>query len=61
MNKGKNTQGITRTGRGEQQPLDKDRAQTVSVTEDGPAPQDKRGLDKSDRDHGKKPRTSGHS
>ncbi|HKO73220.1 MAG TPA: hypothetical protein VJV58_20000 [Bradyrhizobium sp.] len=61
MSKDKDTQGITRTGRGEQQPADKERAQTVSVTDDGPAPKDKGGLDKSDRAAGKKPRTSGHS
>lgn len=61
MSKDKDTQGIARTGRGEQQPADKERAQTVSVTDDGPAPKDKRGLDKSDRAAGKKPRTSGHS
>jgi hypothetical protein len=61
MSKEKDTQGIVRT-RGEQQPRDKDRAQRVSVTEDGPAPQDKkRGVEKADRDAGKKPRTSGHS
>ena len=35
MSKHKNTQGIARTGRGEQQPLNKDRAQQVSVTDDG--------------------------
>jgi len=61
MSKHKNTQGIARTGRGEQQPLNKDRAQQVSVTDDGPASHDKRGLDKSDREPGKKPSTSGHS
>lgn len=61
MSKDKDTQGIARTGRGEQQPRDKNRAQTVSITENEPAPQDKRGLDKSDRGAGKKPRTSGHS
>ena len=61
MSKDKDTQGIARTGRGEQQPRDKDRAQRVSVTDHGPAPQDKRGLDNSDRDAGKEPRTSGHS
>ena len=58
---GIDTQGIARTGRGEQQPLDKDRAQQASVTNDGPASHDKRGLDKSDREPGKKPSTSGHS
>jgi hypothetical protein len=61
MSKDKNTQGIARTGQGEQQPLDKQRAQQVSVTDDGPASHDKRGLDKSDRETGKKPSTSGHS
>jgi hypothetical protein len=61
MSKDKDTQGIARTGRGEQQPRDKDRVQRVSVTHNGPVPQDKRGLDKSDRDAGKEPRTSGHS
>jgi hypothetical protein len=60
MSKDKDTQGIVRTERGEQQPLDKDRAQTVSITDDGPARPGK-GSDKSDRDHGKKPGTSGHS
>jgi hypothetical protein len=61
MSKDQDTQGIARTGRGEQQPRDKDRAQRASVTDNGPAPQDKSGLDKSDRDARKKPRTSGHS
>ena len=61
MSKDKETQGIARTERGEEQPRDKERAQTVSVTDDGPPPKDKRGLDKSDRAAGKKPRTSGHS
>jgi hypothetical protein len=61
MSKHKDTQGIARTGRGEQQPLDKDRAQQVSVTNDGPPSHDKRGLDESDRKSGKKPNTSGHS
>ena len=61
MSKDKDTQGIARTERGEEQPRDKERAQTVSVTDDGPPPKDKRGLDKSDRAVGKKPRISGHS
>jgi hypothetical protein len=59
--KGKQTQGIARSGRGEQQPLDKDRAQRVSLTKDGPASGRRRELEKSDRKAGKTPRASGHS
>jgi hypothetical protein len=59
--KRKKTQGIARTGRGEQQPLDKDRAHRVSMTKDGPASGHRRELEKSSRDAGKTPRTSGHS
>jgi hypothetical protein len=61
MNKHKATQGIARTGRGEEQPLDKDRAQRVSSTDDGPSSDDKRRPEKPDREIGKNPRTSGHS
>jgi hypothetical protein len=57
----KDTQGIVRTGRGEQQPLDKDRAQRASLTKDGPASRRRKELEKSRRDDAKKPRTSGHS
>jgi hypothetical protein len=60
MSKDKDTQGIVRAGRGEQQPLDKDRAQTVSITENRLGPQD-REPGKSKRDAEKKPKTSGHS
>jgi hypothetical protein len=55
------TQGIARTGRGEQQPLDKDRAQRTSLSENGPASGERRELEKSDSDAGKMPRRSGHS
>jgi hypothetical protein len=61
MSKDKEAQGIARTGRGEQQPLDKDRAQRVSATDDGPASHGRREPDKSARDGKKKPSTSGHS
>jgi hypothetical protein len=57
----KDTQGIVRTGRGEQQPEDKDRAQRATLTKDGPASRHRKELEKSDRDGAKKPRTSGHS
>ena len=59
--RGKNAQGVARTGRGEQQPLDKDRAQRVSLTKDGPASGHRKELEKSDRKAGKTPRSSGHS
>jgi hypothetical protein len=59
--KRKKTQGIARSGRGEQQPLEKDRAQRVSLSKDGPASGHRRELEKSDRKAGKTPRASGHS
>ena len=37
MTDDKDNQGIARTGRGEEQPVDKDRAQRVNLTKDGPA------------------------
>ena len=54
--KDKGTQGIVRTGRGEEQPVDKDRAQRATVTKHGPASSEGK-----DGEAAKKPSTSGHS
>jgi hypothetical protein len=61
MTDDKNNQGIARTGRGEEQPVDKDRAQRVNLTKDGPASGSRKEQEKSGSDQAKKPSTSGHS
>jgi hypothetical protein len=55
MNEKRSTQGIIRTGRGEEQPADKDRAQQDSGKETHSTEQ------KPDQPVGKTPRSSGHS
>jgi len=55
MNQRQPTQGIVRTGRGEEQPADKDRAQQDSGTETHSTKQ------KPDQPIGKTPKSSGHS
>ncbi|MFL6819856.1 MAG: hypothetical protein ACJ8EF_18150 [Bradyrhizobium sp.] len=54
--KDKGEQGIVRTGRGEEQPVDKDRAQRATLTKHGPASSEGK-----DGEAAKKPSTSGHS
>jgi hypothetical protein len=61
MTDDKDSQGIARTGRGEEQPADKDRAQRVNLTKDGPASGSRKEQEKSDSERAKKPSTSGHS